>query len=163
RKDSAYPLRADERCPATRQVSSQAPLHGDASAPLVALMATRGARGQYAREALARATVKGDSAREALVAALGENDQLWHFRLCKGNYVIPLGWTISEGVFKEMERQLVWTGEKQGGRYQLDKIAAAIFAPVATAMPPPLPAQPPKPPEQSAAQQVSAGAAAQAQ
>jgi hypothetical protein len=31
---------------------------------------------------------------------------LWHFRLCPGDYPIPLGWTISAPVFDEMGRQL---------------------------------------------------------
>jgi len=33
-------------------------------------------------------------------------DMLWHFRLCPGNYPIPLGWTISTPVFSELGRQL---------------------------------------------------------
>jgi len=35
-----------------------------------------------------------------------QGNVLWHFRLCPGNYPIPLGWTISTPVFDEMSRQL---------------------------------------------------------
>lgn len=68
-------------------------VRGDASAPMAALLSTRSARGAYAREALVHTLAKG-------------GDRLWHFRLCEGEYVIPLGWTISKPVFDEMRRQL---------------------------------------------------------
>jgi hypothetical protein len=80
---------------------------GDTSAPVAALLSTRGARGSYARE--------------ALVHALADGDRLWHFRLCEGEYVIPLGWTISTPVFDEMRRQL-------SERYDLQGLADEVLA-----------------------------------
>ena len=67
---------------------------GEVTAPLSALMATRSARGEYARTQLL----------DALHPSRG--DMLWHFRICRGDYPIPLGWTISTPVFDEMARQL---------------------------------------------------------
>ena len=67
-------------------------LSGDAAAPINTLLSTREARGAYAREVLER--------------SLGEQDRLWHFRLCRSNYPIPLGWAISHAVFEEMRNQL---------------------------------------------------------
>ncbi|BDU19344.1 hypothetical protein [Dyella sp. GSA-30] len=72
---------------------------GEATAPLLALLDTRGARGEYARVQLKNALHASDSDPAA-------GDMLWHFRLCHGNYPIPLGWTISTPVFGEMDRQL---------------------------------------------------------
>jgi len=40
------------------------------------------------------------------IADPARGDMLWHFRLCPGEYPIPLGWTISAPVFDEMARQL---------------------------------------------------------
>jgi hypothetical protein len=67
--------------------------YGEATAPFVALLDTRNARGEFARS--------------ALLASLQTNtDVFWHLRLCPGSYPLPLGWTISSPVFDEMHRQL---------------------------------------------------------
>lgn len=72
---------------------------GEATAPLRALLDTRTARGQYARVQLL-AALHPDTAQPQ------DGDVLWHFRLCPGNYPIPLGWTISAPVYSELGRQL---------------------------------------------------------
>ncbi len=72
---------------------------GEAVAPLKALMDTRTARGEFARTQLLL-SLHWDTAEPA------KGDMLWHFRLCPGEYPIPLGWTVSAPVFDEMERQL---------------------------------------------------------
>jgi hypothetical protein len=85
-------------CPSVPGVMHE-PVSGEAIAPLNALLDTRSARGEYARVQLL------DSLRpDATDPARG--DMLWHFRLCPGNYPIPLGWTISTPVFSELGRQL---------------------------------------------------------
>ena len=85
-------------CPATEPVARDN-ISGEATAPLLALLDTRSARGDYARVQLKNALhVHADD------PAAG--DVLWHFRLCHGHYPIPLGWTISAPVFGEMDRQL---------------------------------------------------------
>ncbi len=94
---------ADDRCP--DQPKPKVELSGEVAAPLVGLLSTREARGAYARQ--------------ALLAALGPEDRFWHFRLCPGDYLLPLGWTISAPVITEMERQL-------GRRYRLDEVAGSI-------------------------------------
>ncbi|MBE1162122.1 hypothetical protein IGX34_17190 [Dyella sp. 7MK23] len=73
--------------------------YGEATAPLIALLDTRDARGEYARAELLASlhTSPTDP---------GAGDVLWHLRLCPGNYPLPLGWTISPPVFDEMHRQL---------------------------------------------------------
>jgi hypothetical protein len=73
--------------------------YGEATAPLVALLDTRNARGEFARSALL-ASLKSNTADP------DQGDVLWHLRLCPGNYPLPLGWTISSPVFDEMHRQL---------------------------------------------------------
>jgi hypothetical protein len=93
-----------DRCPPEPQ---PVPIRGDASAPLHALLNTRGARGAYAREMLDRALEPGD--------------RLWHLRLCRGEYPIPLGWAISDSVFTEMERQL--------RALPLDRVASQLLSP----------------------------------
>lgn len=73
--------------------------YGDVTAPAVALLDTRDARGEYARARLL-ASLHTDA------TSPGSGDVLWHMRLCPGNYPLPLGWTISPPVFDEMHRQL---------------------------------------------------------
>ena len=73
--------------------------YGEATAPLVALMETRDARGEYARSQLL-ASLQVDAAQP------DRGDILWHMRLCPGNYPLPLGWTMSPPVYAEMRRQL---------------------------------------------------------
>jgi hypothetical protein len=73
--------------------------YGEVTAPAVALLDTRDARGEYARaRLLASLHIATDNP--------GSGDVLWHMRLCPGNYPLPLGWTISPPVFDEMHRQL---------------------------------------------------------
>jgi hypothetical protein len=85
-------------CPQESGTSNDRP-SGEAVAPLNALLDTRSARGEYARVQLLHA-LKTDPVNPA------NGDILWHFRLCSGNYPIPLGWTISTPVFAELDRQL---------------------------------------------------------
>lgn len=73
--------------------------YGEATAPMVALLETRDARGEFARSEL-MASLHIDAINP------GDGDVLWHMRLCPGNYPLPLGWTISSPVFGEMHRQL---------------------------------------------------------
>ncbi len=81
-------------CPARLHPPGQnAPLNGELRAPLVAILATRDARGEYARQALM----------DQVAALRGE---LWHFRLCPGERALPLGWTLSPESTAEMLRQL---------------------------------------------------------
>ncbi|WP_445145376.1 hypothetical protein [Dyella sp. Tek66A03] len=74
-------------------------VRGEVTAPLDALLATRTARGEYARVQLLRALTLDD-------AEPVRGDMLWHFRLCPGDYPIPMGWTISAPVFSELGHQL---------------------------------------------------------
>ncbi len=67
---------------------------GELRAPATALLATRDARGQYAREELGER-----------IQARAE-DRLWHYRLCQRQRTIPLGWTIGEATTAEMREQL---------------------------------------------------------
>lgn len=83
------------RVPSTTERHS----YGEATAPLVALLNTRDARGEFARSALL-------SSLHMNSADPGSGDVLWHLRLCPGNYPLPLGWTMSPPVFEEMHRQL---------------------------------------------------------
>jgi hypothetical protein len=73
--------------------------YGEATAPIVALLDTRNARGEYARAQLF-------SSLRINQVNPGDGDILWHVRLCPGDYPLPLGWTISPPVFAEMHRQL---------------------------------------------------------
>jgi len=97
--DPSHPLplysAACPRTPRATELSS----YGEATAPLVALLDTRDARGEYARSALL-GSLNIDAAKP------DDGDVLWHLRLCPGNYPLPLGWTISSPVFDEMHRQL---------------------------------------------------------
>jgi hypothetical protein len=73
--------------------------YGEATAPIVALLDTRDARGEYARAQLF-------SSLRINQVNPDDGDILWHVRLCPGDYPLPLGWTISPPVFAEMHRQL---------------------------------------------------------
>lgn len=68
-------------------------LAGELMAPITALLATRSARGEFARRRLAAAL---DPAR---------GDQLWHIRVCPGDRPLPLGWTISAGAWDALLAQ----------------------------------------------------------
>lgn len=97
--DAAHPIPFySAGCPSAPGVVHE-PVSGEAIAPLNALLDTRSARGEYARVQLLDA-LRPDAADPA------RGDMLWHFRLCPGNYPIPLGWTISTPVFSELGRQL---------------------------------------------------------
>ncbi|AIF46346.1 hypothetical protein HY57_03290 [Dyella japonica A8] len=87
------------------------PVSGEAIAPVEALLDTRSARGEYARVQLLHALSPDPAQPE-------NGDMLWHFRLCPGDYPIPMGWTISTPVFSELGRQL--------NRYPLDAMGAAL-------------------------------------
>jgi hypothetical protein len=84
-------------CPRVPSATERAS-YGDVTAPAVALLDTRDARGEYARAELLASL--------HLDANDPNGDVLWHMRLCPGNYPLPLGWTISPPVFDEMQRQL---------------------------------------------------------
>ena len=97
--DRAHPLPLySAACP---RALSPTELHsyGEATAPLVALLDTRDARGELARSQLLASLHVNATNPE-------QGDVLWHMRLCPGNYPLPLGWTISPPVFEEMHRQL---------------------------------------------------------
>ena len=70
---------------------------GEFAAPLVALLNTREARGELARQAIVREVQSraGDAAPNVL-----------HFRLCRGDHHLPLGWTLSDAAWTELTRQL---------------------------------------------------------
>lgn len=114
RHDRAHPLPLySTACPPVPGVVRDS-VRGEAIAPLDALLDTRSARGEYARVQLLHA-LKPDDADPA------QGDVLWHFRLCPGDYPIPLGWTISSPVFAEMSRQL-------DGNYPLDAMVGSLRA-----------------------------------
>ncbi|MET3653891.1 hypothetical protein [Dyella japonica] len=97
--DASHPMPFySAACPSVPGVVHE-PVSGEAIAPLNALLDTRSARGEYARVQLLN-TLRPNEADPA------RGDLLWHFRLCPGNYPIPLGWTISTPVFTELGRQL---------------------------------------------------------
>jgi len=101
RHDPAHPLPLYTTACSGEQVAGgkgSAP-RGEATAPLLALLDTRTARGEYARSRLLDSLHPNQ-------ADPASGDMLWHFRLCPGEYPIPLGWTISTPVFDEMQRQL---------------------------------------------------------
>ena len=85
-------------CPRTLS-ATELRSYGEATAPLVALLDTRNARGEFARSALLASL-------QTNTADPDQGDVFWHLRLCPGNYPLPLGWTISPPVFDEMHRQL---------------------------------------------------------
>lgn len=68
---------------------------GELLAPVNAILSTRSARGQLARQNWADST----------------GDRLWHFRLCNGPREVPLGWFIGPGTTAELRRQLLATGD----------------------------------------------------
>ncbi|MHA6205688.1 patatin-like phospholipase family protein [Dyella soli] len=118
RHDASHPLPLyAAACPAAPGRVRDS-VRGEASAPLAALLDTRAARGEYARVQLLRALATDD-------VDPAHGDVLWHFRLCPGDYPIPLGWTISAPVFTELGRQLEQ-------HYPLARMAAELrreFAP----------------------------------
>lgn len=100
RHDPAHPLPLyATACPGEQTGGRGSAPSGEVTAPLRALMDTRSARGEYARTQMLLG-LRPD------IADPARGDMLWHFRLCPGEYPIPLGWTISAPVFDEMARQL---------------------------------------------------------
>ena len=70
---------------------------GEFASPLVALLNTREARGELARHAIVR---------EVHARAGDEAQNVLHFRLCRGDHHLPLGWTLSDAAWTELTRQL---------------------------------------------------------
>jgi hypothetical protein len=99
RHDQAHPLPLYSTACPPAPGGVRIRMRGEAVAPLDALLDTRAARGEYARVQLLNALRPND-------AEPAQGDMLWHFRLCRGDYPIPLGWTISAPVFTELDRQL---------------------------------------------------------
>ena len=113
RHDPAHPLPLyATACPGEQTGGAGSSPSGEAVAPLKALMDTRTARGEYARTQML-SSLRWNTADPA------HGDMLWHFRLCPGDYPIPLGWTVSAPVFDEMGRQL-------GHNYPLAAMADAL-------------------------------------
>jgi len=83
-----------DACRDVKPGPESAPLFGELRAPPIAILSTRDARGQFARQALLDRVQHMDG-------------ELWHYRLCKGKHPIPLGWTIGRQVSEEMRRQLL--------------------------------------------------------
>jgi len=56
---------------------------------------------------------------------------VFHFRLCNGQYRLPLGWALSDEAFAEMQRQLEGLPSTDPAGFnhrQLDTISAAVAA-----------------------------------
>lgn len=93
--DPAVPSLLDDgsdscRAPDERQ-ATDVPRYGEIAAPVFALLDTREGRGEVSRRAMKSALCK---------------DHLFHFRLCEGMHHLPLGWTLSEDAWAELDRQL---------------------------------------------------------
>jgi hypothetical protein len=120
RHDPTHPLPLySAACPPAPAEPPPSP-SGEATAPARALLDTRAARGEYARTELLHA-LHPDATDPA------HGDVLWHFRICHGDYPVPLGWSISAPVFAELRRQL-------DANYPWRRMAAALDAQLA---PPP--------------------------
>jgi hypothetical protein len=78
---------------ATKQTAAPeaTPHYGEIAAPVFALLDTRDARGEVARRSIKSTLCK---------------DHIFHFRLCEGAHHLPLGWTLSEAAWAELDRQL---------------------------------------------------------
>ncbi len=81
-------------CPAKGVTPLSSNLAGEITAPVQALLNTRNARGENARQHLVQLVRYDDKA------------TLMHFRLCNGDNQLPLGWALSDRAWQEMERQL---------------------------------------------------------
>lgn len=106
----------DDCCP-TSPVPAEVVPYGEVRAPLMAILATRDARAEYARQSLA----------ELIEGRPG--DRLWHYRLCERERKIPLGWTIGTGTTEEMREQLAGAGDSA----ELDEMTAEIAMDLGTA------------------------------
>lgn len=103
----------DDLCPGA-QPAGTVDIDGELRAPLTALLATRNARGQYAREELSeRIESRPD-------------DRLWHYRLCQRQRTIPLGWTIGEATTGEMREQLTGAEGSAGNADNTQGISGAF-------------------------------------
>ncbi len=94
-------MRSDDTCQFRTTPYSH---YGEIRAPLLALANTRDARGVAARAALRRLFYHGafpNSSTDKLT-----DGSVFHFRLCKGERPLPLGWTLTDGALQEMSRQL---------------------------------------------------------
>jgi len=80
------------------------PRYGEIRAPLMALVDTRDARAATARAAI-RSAFAGDQVQISATDPFTDNT-VYHFRLCKGQHHLPLGWTLSPKAYGEMRRQL---------------------------------------------------------
>jgi hypothetical protein len=96
------------RPPATDAIKKIPEEFGEVRAPILALMHTREARGEYARKVLAQRQTRAES--------------LFHFRICTGEHAIPLGWYANQETMAELDMQL----KRPGVRTQMQQIADSL-------------------------------------
>ena len=126
-------MRSDDACPDAMRFAVPYSHYGEIRAPLLSLLNTRESRGEASRTAVRRMFARGKlptSPRDPVT-----DSSVFHFRLCKGPYHLPLGWTLSAGSLSEMQRQLEGTAASTPAGFnhrQLDTIVARLAPPVAT-------------------------------
>lgn len=122
-------MRSDDSCPDANRYDVPYSKYGEIRAPLIALVNTRDARGVAARVAVRHLFTQGliqKDSRDPFTDA-----SVFHFRLCNGQYRLPLGWALSDEAFAEMQRQLEGlppTDPAGFNHRQLDTISAAVAA-----------------------------------
>jgi hypothetical protein len=120
-------MRSDDACPDANRYDVPYSEYGEIRAPLLALVNTRDARGVAARVAVRHLFTQGLIQKDPRDPFT--DDYVFHFRLCNGQYRLPLGWTLSDEAFGEMVRQLdgLATTDPTGFNHrQLNTIAAAV-------------------------------------
>jgi hypothetical protein len=119
-------MRSDDRCNSSDD-SKTFSAYGEIRAPVMALLGTREARAAVARSAVRNLFTQGNVLKS-------ESDRstdafVFHFRLCKGQHHLPLGWTLSDEAMGEMRTQLRDRPPEATGEFnrnQLDVIVAQL-------------------------------------
>jgi len=120
-------MRSDDACPDANRYDVPYSKYGEIRAPLLALVNTRDARGVAARVAVRHLFTQGLIQKDSRDPFT--DDYVFHFRLCNGQYRLPLGWALSDEAFGEMERQLDGLATTDVGGFnhrQLNTISAAV-------------------------------------
>jgi hypothetical protein len=120
-------MRSDDACPDANRYDVPYSKYGEIRAPLLALVNTRDARGVAARVAVRHLFTQGLIQKDSRDPFTDE--YVFHFRLCNGQYRLPLGWALSDEAFAEMERQLSGLATRDAAGFnhrQLNTISSAV-------------------------------------
>jgi hypothetical protein len=118
----------------SKPMTIQGQFLGETTAPLYALLNTRNARGTYAQKAIAREQRRFKagvvSAPSAAEQEQPRTKDIIYFGLRDTNVPLPLGWMLSDGAARAMQRQLNLNDDVLHNAEAMDEVLKILPAPI---------------------------------